>query len=63
LNLTGQQTGIIVAGTFTNPGLVAAIKAAPQLYYVNVHSAPAGVGCPAGVLRGQFDNGFGSVLL
>ena len=52
----GAENGVIGQGSFTNPALVAAIQANPQLYYVNVHTAPLGVGCPSGVIRGQLDD-------
>ena len=52
----GAENGVIGEGSFTNPALVAAIRANPQSYYVNVHTAPAGVGCPSGVIRGQLDD-------
>ena len=51
----GEENGVIGAGTFTNAALLAAIRANPQDYYVNVHTVPAGIGCPAGVIRGQLD--------
>lgn len=51
----GAENGVIGEGSFTNPALVAAIRANPENYYVNVHTAPAGVGCPSGVIRGQLD--------
>ena len=38
-----------------NPALVAAIRANPGNYYVNVHTAAPG-GCPPGVIRGQLDD-------
>jgi hypothetical protein len=47
----GEEQGVIGEGTFTNPGLVAAIQANPQNYYVNVHSTV----CGSGVIRGQLD--------
>jgi hypothetical protein len=53
----GAENGVIGRGSFTNPALLAAIRANPELYYVNVHTAPAGVGCPSGVIRGQLDKG------
>ena len=52
----GAENGVIGQGSFTNPTLVAAIRANPGNYYVNVHTAPAGVGCPPGVIRGQLDD-------
>lgn len=51
----GAENGVIGTGTFANPDLVADIQANPQNYYVNVHTGPAGVGCPSGVIRGQLD--------
>jgi hypothetical protein len=51
----GAENGVIGTGSFTNPALVAAMQLNPQNYYVNVHTAPPGVGCPAGVIRGQLD--------
>jgi hypothetical protein len=47
----GGEQGVIGEGTFTNPVLLAAIRANPQNYYVNVHSTV----CGAGVIRGQLD--------
>jgi hypothetical protein len=47
----GEEQGVIGRGTFTNPALLAAIRANPQNYYVNVHSSV----CGAGVIRGQLD--------
>jgi hypothetical protein len=52
----GAENGVIGRGSFTNPTLLAAIQATPANYYVNVHTAPAGVGCPSGVIRGQLDD-------
>jgi hypothetical protein len=48
----GAENGVIAEGTFQNAALVAAIQAAPDAYYVNVHTAPP-AGCPSGVIRGQ----------
>lgn len=45
----GVEHGVVAHGTFTNPTLVAAIRANPDGYYVNVHTAV----CPSGVIRGQ----------
>ena len=47
----GEEGGVIGEGSFTNPTLLAAIRANPSAYYVNVHSNL----CPSGVVRGQFD--------
>jgi hypothetical protein len=44
--------GVIGTGSFSNPALLAAIRANPSNYYVNVHTAP---NCPAGAIRGQLD--------
>lgn len=52
----GAENGVIGQGSFTNPVVLAGIRANPQDYYVNVHTGPAGVGCPAGVIRGQLDD-------
>ena len=49
----GAENGVVAEGTFANAGLVAAIRANPDAYYVNVHTGPPGVGCPSGVIRGQ----------
>ena len=46
----GQEGGVIGEGSFSNPALLAAIRANPSAYYVNVHSNV----CPTGVIRGQF---------
>jgi len=50
--VAGNEQGVIGTGTFTNPGLLAAIRANPGNYYVNVHTTP---NCPGGVIRGQLD--------
>ena len=53
----GEENGVIGRGTFSNPALVAAIRANPDNYYVNVHT---GV-CPPGAIRGQLgDHGPGN---
>jgi Cu/Zn superoxide dismutase len=53
----GEENGVIGTGTFTNPALVAALRANPDGYYVNVHTTV----CPAGVIRGQLgDHGPGN---
>lgn len=49
LDLTGLETGLVAAGTATNPALAEAILADPANYYVNVHTTV----CPAGAVRGQ----------
>jgi hypothetical protein len=48
----GEENGVIAEGTFSNPGLVSAIRANPDGYYINVHTDPVN-GCPPGVIRGQ----------
>jgi hypothetical protein len=50
LELTGAEVGVIAAGTFTDPDLVADALANPELFYVNVHTTT----CPGGAIRGQF---------
>lgn len=45
----GAENGVIGTGSFSNPALVAALRADPDAYYVNVHSTV----CPQGVVRGQ----------
>ena len=47
----GEEQGVVGEGTFTNPALLAAIRANPQNYYVNLHSTV----CGPGVIRGQLD--------
>ena len=47
----GNENGVIGTGTFANPALLAAIRADPGNYYVNVHTTP---NCPGGVIRGPF---------
>jgi hypothetical protein len=50
LGLTpGAENGVVGKGSFTNPDLLAGIRANPAGYYVNVHSNV----CPPGVIRGQ----------
>ncbi len=48
--VAGEENGVIGTGTFNNVALVAAIRANPENYYVNVHTTP---NCPGGVIRGQ----------
>ena len=45
----GAENGVVAEGSFANPALVAAIRANPDGYYVNVHTTV----CQAGVIRGQ----------
>ncbi len=53
----GDEQGVIGRGTFSNPALVAAIRANPDGYYVNVHTTV----CPGGAARGQLgDHGPGN---
>ena len=46
---TGLDTGLVAAGTTTNPTVAAAILANPENYYVNVHTTS----CLSGTIRGQ----------
>ena len=46
---TGLNTGLVAAGTTTNPTVAAAILANPENYYVNVHTDV----CQSGAVRGQ----------
>ncbi len=48
--VAGNEQGVIATGSFTNPALLAALRANPGNYYVNVHTSP---NCPGGVIRGQ----------
>ncbi len=48
--VAGNEQGVIATGSFTNPALLAALRANPGNYYVNVHTTP---NCPGGVIRGQ----------
>jgi CHRD domain len=48
---SGEEQGVVGEGTFTNPALLAAIRANPQNYYVNLHSTV----CGPGVIRGQLN--------
>jgi hypothetical protein len=45
----GAENGVVGTGSFTNPALVAALRADPDAYYVNVHTTV----CPPGAIRGQ----------
>ncbi|TMB61359.1 MAG: CHRD domain-containing protein [Chloroflexi bacterium] len=48
--VAGNEQGVIATGSFTNPLLLAALRANTSAYYVNVHTVP---NCPNGVIRGQ----------
>jgi hypothetical protein len=53
----GAENGVIASGSFSNLALVAAIRANPDGYYINVHTGT----CPMGVIRGQLgDHGPGN---
>ncbi len=45
----GEENGVVGRGTFSNPALVAALRANPDGFYVNVHTTV----CPGGAIRGQ----------
>jgi hypothetical protein len=47
--LTGRNTGLVAAGTTTNPAVARAIIANPENYYANVHTTA----CLPGTIRGQ----------
>ena len=47
--LTGLNTGLVAAGTTTNPTLAAAVLDNPENYYANVHTTA----CIPGTIRGQ----------
>jgi CHRD domain len=49
LELTGETTGLVAAGTATDPTLAAAILLNPENYYVIVHTTTR----EAGAIRGQ----------
>ena len=49
LALTGLNSGLVAAGTASDPALAAEILANPANYYVNVHTTQ----CPGGAVRGQ----------
>jgi hypothetical protein len=62
--LTGDTTGVIARGTFTNPALVAGMWGYPAHYYVQVDNVTY-VGLTKIVtpmMRGQMDNLFGFYL-
>jgi hypothetical protein len=47
--LTGLNTGLVAAGSTTNPDVAAAILANPENFYANVHTTA----CIPGTIRGQ----------
>jgi len=49
LQLTGLSTGLVAAGTTTDPALADAILDNPENYYLNIHTDV----CTGGAIRGQ----------
>jgi hypothetical protein len=48
LQLTGRNTGLVAAGTTTDPERAAALLADPGDFYIDVHTTA----CPTGTVRG-----------